>query len=314
VDVSSLTLLVDIIDCGNLSCAARKLKMSRANVSYRLGQLEKSLGLQVVRRTTRRLEPTEIGLRLYQHGRAIRQELLAAEDAVASLGHGLRGSLRVSLPTGFGQLVMSGWLIEFKQRYPDIALELVFDNRVEDLLREDVDLAIRVMSAPPPAVVARELGEVRYVVCASAAYAARQGMPDTLPQLQQLPLITSTVTGRALRVSAYRGAQREDLVLEPKLASENFQFLRDAILAGVGVGLVPDYVVGQEIAHGEVVTALADWRLSIFGTRLYLLRMPDRYQTVAVRTLIEFIVAKARSWSQAMNAPANEEGPQQLRA
>jgi DNA-binding transcriptional LysR family regulator len=307
-DLSSLTLLVDIIDCGNLSCAARKLKMSRANVSYRLAQLERSLGLQVVRRTTRRVEPTEIGLRLYEHGRAIRQELLAAEDAVASLGHGLRGSLRVSLPTGFGQLVMSGWFIEFKQRYPDIALEVVFDNRVEDLLREDVDLAVRVMSEPPPGMVARELGEVRFVVCASAGYAAGNGMPATPAQLLRQPLVTSTLSGRTLRVVACRGSERETFALHPKLASENFQFLREAILAGVGVGLVPDYVVGPELAQGEVVTALDDWRLSVAGTRLYLLRMPDRYQTVAVRTLIDFIVARTRGWSQAAVA-ASESAP-----
>lgn len=297
-DVSALILLVDIIDCGNLSCAARKLKVSRANVSYRLGQLEKSIGLQLVRRTTRRVEPTEVGLRLYQHGRAIRQELLAAHESVSSMARGLHGSIRMSLPTGFGQMVMSGWLIQFKQLYPDIALELLFDNRVDDLLRDEVDLAVRVMSAPPAALVARELGEVNYALCASTGYAQSRGMPATLQEVQGLPLITSSVSGRELRVAGYRGGQRHDLVLHPTLASENFQFLREAILAGLGVGLVPDYVVAQDVAEGRVVTALQDWRLSIFGTRMFLLRMPDRFQTLAVRTLIDFIVAQARIWSR----------------
>jgi DNA-binding transcriptional LysR family regulator len=296
-DISALTLLVDILDAGNLSQAARKLKVSRANISYHLNQLEKSVGLQLVRRTTRRIEATEIGLRLYQHGRVIRDELQAAQEAVASLGQGLHGAVRVSVPTGFGQLVMSSWLIEFKRLYPDITLELLFENRVDDLLRDEVDVAIRVMSEPPQTMVARELAMVRWSACASAAYAQAHAMPVRLDDLKTVPLITSTVIGRELRVSAYLGDQRQEVTLRPTLASENFQFLHEAILAGLGVGLVPDYVVARDVAEGRIVTALNDWRLSIFGTRMFLLRMPDRYQTLATRTLIDFVVHKAQAWA-----------------
>ncbi len=296
-DIKALTLLVDILDSGNLSQAARKLKMSRANISYHLSHLEKSLGLQLVRRTTRRIEPTEIGQRLYRHGRVIRDELSAAQEAVDSLGKGLYGSVRVSVPTGFGQLVMSGWLIEFKRLYPDITLELMFENRVDDLLREEVDVAIRVMSEPPQTMVARELAQVRYVACASAAYALAHTMPKRLEDLATVSVITSSVVGRELRVSAYLGDERQELTLQPTLVSENFQFLHEAILAGLGVGLVPDYVVAQDVREGRAVTALDDRRLSIFGARMFLLRMPDRYLTQATRTLIDFVVHKVRAWA-----------------
>jgi DNA-binding transcriptional LysR family regulator len=296
-DAQALTLLVDIVDAGNLSLAARKLKTSRANVSYRLKQFETALGLQLIRRTTRRIEPTEVGLRLYRHGRVIRDELLAAQESVNLLGRGLHGAVRMSLPTGFGEFVMSGWLIEFKRRYPDIALELLFENRVDDLLRDEVDVAVRVVSEPPPQLVAIELAPVRYVVCAEAAYARTHPLPEAPAGLDGLPLITSDVQGRDLRVAAYRDDTRLELTLRPTLASENFRFLREAVLAGLGVGLMPDYVVARDVATGRVVTALDDWRLSIFGTRMYLLRMPGRYQTLAVRTLIDFVVEKARAWA-----------------
>ncbi|AOB31406.1 LysR family transcriptional regulator [Bordetella sp. H567] len=298
-DAQSLTLFVDIVEAGNLSLAARHLKMSRANVSYHLTQLEKAVGMQLMRRTTRRVELTEAGERLYQHGRVIRNELLAARESIAMLGKGLHGSLRLSLPTGFGHMVMSDWLIEFKRGYPDIALDLLFDNRVDDLLREEVDMAVRVMSEPPQQMVAVELARVRYVLCASMAYAGAHAMPSRLEQLGDIPLITSAVAGRDLRVSAYQGEERRELTLHPTLASENFQFLREAILAGLGVGLVPDYVVEQDVVEGRVVTALPDWRLSVFGTRMFLLRMPDRYQTLASRTLADYLVRKARAWAGA---------------
>jgi DNA-binding transcriptional LysR family regulator len=292
-DFSGLTLLVDILDSGNLSSAARKLKISRANVSYHLNQLEKSIGVQLVRRTTRRVEPTEIGMTLYRHGRTIRQELMAAQEAVSMLGRGLHGAVRVSVPTGFGQMVMTRWLIEFKQRYPDISLELLFENRVDDLLREEVDVAIRVMSEPPEAMVARELGVVQYVACASIEYASEHGLPETLEDLKRVPLITSTVIGRDLRVAGYQHEIRQEVRLHPTVASENFHFLHEAILSHLGVGLVPRYVVAQDIAEGRVAVGLSEWRLSIFGTRLFLLRMPDRYQTQAVRTFIDFVVQKS---------------------
>ena len=291
-DLNALTLLVEIVDSGNLSQAARKLKMTRANVSYHLAQLEKSLGVQLVKRTTRRVEPTEVGLRLYEHGRNVRNELAAAQETINSLGQELRGRVGISVPSGYGQMVMSDWLIEFKQLYPGIVLDVLFENRADNL-RDEVDIAIRVIQEPPLSVVARSLGDVRYVACASLDYAARHGLPRTLLELRNAPVITAGVMGRQLRLAAYQGLERQEVMLEPTLISEHFPFLRQGVLAGLGVGVVPDYVVQDKIASGEVLTTLQDYRLSIFGTHMYLLYMPNRHQTRAVRTCIDFLLAKA---------------------
>ncbi|UOB06261.1 LysR family transcriptional regulator [[Acidovorax] ebreus] len=260
-DLNALTLLVEIVDSGNLSQAARKLKMTRANVSYHLAQLEKSLGVQLVKRTTRRVEPTEVGLRLYEHGRNVRNELAAAQETITSLGQELRGRVGISVPSGYGQMVMSDWLIEFKQLYPGIVLDVLFENRADNL-RDEVDIAIRVIQEPPLSVVARSLGDVRYVACASLDYAARHGLPRTLLELRNAPVITAGVMGRQLRLAAYQGLERQEVMLEPTLISEHFPFLRQGVLAGLGVGVVPDYVVQDKIASGEVLTTLQEYRLS----------------------------------------------------
>jgi DNA-binding transcriptional LysR family regulator len=293
-DLQSLTLLVEILDAGNLSEAARRLKMSRANVSYHLGAFERSVGQQLVRRTTRRIEPTEIGLQLYEHGRKIRIELDAARESVATLGQSLQGRVRLSVPSGYGQMVMSPWLIDFKRAYPGIVLDVAFENRVVDLLRDEVDIAVRVMSDPPDNLVARDMGPVRYVACASKAYARKHGLPKTLEDLDKVPVITSGVVGRQLRLSAYLHGERHEVPLSPTLMSENFAFLREAILAGLGVGLVPDYVVHEAVAAALVRTSLDDWKLSIFGTQMYMLYMPNRHHTRAASTFIEFVLDKAR--------------------
>jgi DNA-binding transcriptional LysR family regulator len=293
-DLHGLTLLVEILDAGNLSEAARRLKMSRANVSYHLNAFERAMGLQLVRRTTRRIEPTEIGLQLYEHGRKIRNELEAARESVATLGQSLQGRVRLSVPSGYGQMVMSPWMLDFKRAYPGIVLDVAFENRVVDMLRDEVDIAVRVMSEPPDNLVARDMGPVHYVACASKAFAKAHGMPANLEELSGLPLITSAVVGRQLRLSAYLHGERHEVPLSPTLTSENFLFLREAILGGLGVGLVPDYVVQDAVDSGEAVTSLDDWKLSIFGTHMFMLYMPNRHHTRAASTFIEFMLDKAR--------------------
>lgn len=294
-DLHALTLLVEILDAGNLSEAARRLKMTRANVSYHLNQFERSIGQQLVRRTTRRVEATEIGLRLYEHGQAIRDQLLAAREVVATLGRGLMGRVRLSVPSGYGQVVMAGWLIEFKRLYPGIVLDVVFENRIDDLLRDEIDIAVRVVHEPPQNVVARDMGPVRYITCASRAYAQAHAMPQDPDALRSAPLIMSAAVTRQLRVAAYLGNERHEVFVEPTLISENYLFLREAVLAGIGVGLLPDYLVQSEIESGAVVTALDDWRLSIFGSKMVMLYMPNRHHTRAAATFIDYVLERARA-------------------
>ena len=300
-DLQSLNLLVEIVECGNLSQVARKLKMTRANVSYHLAQLEKSAGVQLVRRTTRRVEPTEVGLRLYEHGRTIQNEMLAARETITSLGQGLQGRVGISVPSGYGQMVMSHWLIAFKSLYPGIVLDVLFENRVDNL-RDEVDIAIRILPEPPQQMVARDMGTVRYLACASKGYAQTHGLPTSLEQLRTLPLITANVVGRQLSLRGYLHGERQEVLLAPTLISDHYPFLRQGILAGLGIGLVPDYVVQDVIATGEVVTTLDDHRLSIFGTRMYLLTMPNRHHTRAVRTCVDFILERAKAASQPSEA------------
>ncbi|MBU3648303.1 MAG: LysR family transcriptional regulator [Limnohabitans sp.] len=294
VDFASLTLLVDIIDAGNLSKAASKLKMTRANVSYHLRQLEKALGVELIRRTSRRMEPTELGWRLCEHGRAIRNEMASAHETVTNLGQGLQGRVGISVPSGYGHIVMSPWLIEFKQRYPGVVLDVVFENRIDNL-RDDVDIAIRILPEPPDTMVAKDMGTVRFLACASKQFAHTHGMPTELAQLRTQPIITANVVGRQLSLRAYRGDARQEVMLTPTVISDHYPFLKEAILGGLGIGLVPDYMVADVIASGDVVTTLDDHRLSIFGTHMYLLYLPSRHRTRAIQTCIDFLVDKANA-------------------
>lgn len=296
-DLKRLTLLVEILDAGNLSTAARKLKMTRANVSYHLSQLEKEAGVQLIRRSNLHVEPTEAGKRLYEHGRTILNELVYAKETISSLGQRLQGRVGLSVPSGFGHMFMMPWLIEFKQLYPDIVLDVVFENRIDHLIRDEIDIAIRILSDPPEALIARDMGRMHYVACASSEYVQQHGLPKTPADLDQFPIITSSVVGQKLRLRAYKGKQVEEVYLAPSVSSEHFPFLREAVLAGLGVGIFPDYVVSKEVEQGTVITTLDEYRLSIFGRRVFMLYLPDRHQTRAMRTCLEFLLAKGLAMS-----------------
>ncbi|WP_059412084.1 LysR family transcriptional regulator [Cupriavidus basilensis] len=292
-DLNALRLFVDIVDAGNLSAAARKLKMTRANVSYHLKALEEALGVQLLRRTTRHVEPTPVGAGLYEHGRNILGEVAAANALINSMGKSLQGHVRLSVPTGLGHALMSQLLVKFKHRYPDITLDVVFDNRIHNLVSEDVEVALRIISTPPDSVVATEIGVVEWIVCGSPGYLAAHPAPRELADLRGHAIVCASPIGQKLKAFGTRGhgadAVREQVALEPTLSSENFAFLKDGVLGDVGLGIFPLYAVADELAAGTLVALLPDYRISVFGSRLYMLTMPNRYQTMATRYLLNFL-------------------------
>ncbi|MCC2596973.1 LysR family transcriptional regulator [Pusillimonas sp. MFBS29] len=288
----SLSIFVAIVDSGNLSQAARALKMSRANVSYHLFQLENALGAELLRRTPQGNELTEVGERIYHHAANIVNESALLQETVQSGVGELSGKLSLSVPTGYGQLVVGPWLIEFKKIYPGIVLEVRFDNFVDNLVRDGVDVAISVRSEPPPLLVVRDLGPLRYVVSASSHWAAENAMPRSMQDLADVPIVTTGgITGRAY-LKAVHNDRASEMHLHPTLLSRNFPYLRECILAGMGVGIVPDYVVKDLVHAGSVVTSMDDHLLTLDAGQMYLLYTPNRYRSRVFRTLLDFLMDK----------------------
>lgn len=286
---SDLTLLVDIVDAGNLSAAARRLKLSRSSLSYRLKALEKAVGAQLFKRTTRSLELTEVGRALHAHGQIVAREIAAAHATVSSLGKSLQGKVSVSTPTGFGQLWLNPLLIDFKRHYPGVRLNVVFDNQINDLVSEDIDIAIRVLSRPPESLVATDLGKIEWVLCATPAYLDAHPPSDDIRELTHAHIICAAAVGQPFKLTARREIERVEIRLVPEVQSENFAFLRDATLGGLGLGILPHYVVGEQLRSGTLVRLFADYELTVFGSHLFMLTLPSRYRTQATRQLMTWL-------------------------
>lgn len=300
-DLNALIWFVEIVDSSSLSSAARKLKVSRSAVSHRLKVLETSLGVQLLRRTTRRIDPTEIGIHLYEHGRAIINEVSAARTAVLSLGTTPRGSVRLSVPTGLGQAVLSPLLIDYKRQNPAVTLEVVFENRIFNLLEDEVDIAIRIISKPPDPLIATDLGAVDWLACGTPAYLEANPAPRTLKDFTHSNIVCSAAMGKKLTIRARRNQERHEIVVNPILRSENFQFLKDAVLAGSGLGMLPYYQVKHEIDQRSLVPVLTEYQFSVFGTKAFMLSVANRYQTMAIRSLTAFLKLHVREKLAALN-------------
>jgi DNA-binding transcriptional LysR family regulator len=291
-DLNSLHFFVDIVDAGSLSAAARKRNMSRANLSYRLKAFEDQLGVQLLRRTTKSMQLTDVGAAVYAHGRNMLQEFAAVTDIVSNAAGAVSGHVRLSVSAGLGHLALSEVLVQFRRDHPDVTFDVIFSNQISNLVEEGIDIALRVLSRPPANSMAIELADVEWVVCAAPAY--MQGRPTihVLEDLRGLDIVCASAVGAALNVTArYEGGSRS-VELNPVLRSENFVFLKQAVMEGGGVGFLPRYMVRPELEAGSLVRHLPYYRISVFGAKVFLLTPPTRYQAAAARLLIEFLKAR----------------------
>ncbi len=290
-DIKTLQHFSAIVEAGSMSGAARRLGTSRSHVSRRLKALEQDLEVQLLRRTTRRIEPTQIGWAMYEHAARISQELSALQSTVDNLGRNLRGHLRLSVPSALGQQVLGPLLLEFAEAYPDVSLQLTFSNRIFDLVAEEIDLAIRVTNTPPDTLVARDLGPIDWVLCASPAYLQRVGAPQQPEDLLRCAMVSVKVSDQRLPLELSDGKHKQVLTLRPRLQTEDMLFLRRAAEQGLGCALLPYYAVREELDSGKLQAVLPQYRARVdaWGDHLYLLTAPNLYPTLATRALIEFL-------------------------
>jgi LysR family transcriptional regulator for bpeEF and oprC len=243
---------------GSFTRAADDLELSRAAVSEAVAALEQHLGARLLTRTTRRVALTTEGADFLERCQRILAEVEAAEEAVRGARARPQGSLRVEVPTAFGRGLLLPALPEFMTRYPDLKLDLRFNDRVVDLVAEQVDCAVRVGAVLPKSYVARRIATTRRVIVASPGYLAAAGRPLRLEDLagHRLLGVASGATGRA-HEWRFRGgrAPAVDFAAVFNLAEAQLA----AALAGGGLAQTIDLLAGELIARGRLETVLDDF-------------------------------------------------------
>lgn len=253
--IEDLRIYIAVIHAGNFTAAAEQLMLSKQYVSRRMAALEASLGVRLLIRNTRKLSVTDAGLLFAQHAQRILDEIQEAELAVSEQQQALRGTFRINLPMSFGMSHLSPLIAEFLSHHPALQFQIELADRYVDVIGEGVDMAIRIGTLADSMLIARPLGELKRVICCSPDYLKRAGTPqhpDELLQHACLRYGREGQNGWELQVNG----KAKWLAVQGPMVSNNGEVLRDAALAGLGLVLLPAFIVESALQRGELVTVL----------------------------------------------------------
>lgn len=266
--------------------AGRKLGISASAVGKAIAKLEASLGVRLFHRTTRRVSLTHEGQHFHERCHRILEELRDAEAMLSKAAQTPRGRLRVSLPV-IGYRFLLPVLPAFSTRYPDVELDLDFNDRIVDVVEGGFDAVIRSGLLTDSSLMSRRLGPFRFVLCASPEYVARMGNPRTVAELAAHDCVRYRfpTTGR-LQPWTF-GDDDEPPRLRTSMTCNNMEALRGAVIAGFGIGFVPDFLVRDALACGSLVTVLDD--LAIAPGQFSVLWPSSRQLSPKLRVFVDFM-------------------------
>jgi DNA-binding transcriptional LysR family regulator len=260
-DFEGLAIFAKVVELRSFAAAASELSLSRATVSKAVSRLEQRLGARLFNRTSRRLALTDAGQKLSEHARRLLADGEAAENEALAQSVAPRGLVRLAVPMTFGVKAVAPILPEFLQQYPDVAVDLHLSDAMVDLVGEGFDLGLRIASLPDSSLIARRLcGMPRYTL-ASPAYLKRHGRPTHPMHLAQHRCLGYAYLSTP-DVWHYTNARGEQASVRPAgpLRVNNGEALIPALLAGLGIADLPEFIAADAIASGEAEVILKDWK------------------------------------------------------
>ena len=289
-DLQRMAIFSRVVEAKSFSAAARDLGLSKSLVSKQVTQLERSVGARLLNRTTRALSLTEAGAVLYEHTARIVEELEEAKLAVSRLHAEPRGVLRISASVAFGTLHIAPALPEFLAAHPELKIDLVITDRIVDLADEGYDVAVRIAKEPAPNLVARRLAAVNRTICATPDYFVRHGLPRTPHDLEQHNCLTYTHFNPQ-DPWRLRGPEGDISVqASGNLRLNDDEALSQAVLGGLGIALLPTFIIGKDIQAGTLRCVLSEYvPLERF---IYAVYLPNRHLSPKVRSFIDFLLER----------------------
>lgn len=283
-----LQTFVAVVEAGSFTAAAERLDTAKSAVSRRVSALEERLGVQLLRRTTRRLNLTDSGHSFYEHSARILADLEEAESAIAQEHGELRGALRVALPLSFGLRHMCKPIAAFSHQHPRVEFDLDFNDRRVDLVQEGADLAVRIGHLADSSLIARRIFEARTVVCGSQAYFDKHGLPEKPEDLaDHRCLVYGNLSDPTTWAWRDADGQGHKVKVNVAMTASSGDFLCAAAVEGLGVALQPTFIAGEAISRGDLVPVLTDFEWPV--TPAWAVYPPTRHLSYRVREFIDFL-------------------------
>jgi DNA-binding transcriptional LysR family regulator len=296
---ADLHLLTVLAQTRSYTQAARRLGVSKASVSMRISELERAAGVALVRRTTRSVGLTEAGQQLVDETRGAFERIEQSFAGIRDLAGQPRGVVRVTAPVALGRQHVVPALAPFLQQFPDIRVELDLTDRFVNLAQEGFDLAVRHSQEPPDTHVAWTLCETRSLLVAGADYLRRHGEPSHPSELSshQCLLYLRGAAGQSwsFERATRKGPEQVIVPVQGPFKANNSEALREAVLGGLGIGLLPDFSAAAWLSPRQLVRVLPQWQpRGFFGERLYAIRPWSPHVPRAVQCLVEHLRSTLR--------------------
>jgi DNA-binding transcriptional LysR family regulator len=283
----SLQYFVRAVELGSLSAVAREQGTTQPTVSKVIAALEAELGVRLLERSTVRLAPTAEGRRLHERANGLLDEY---GEAVAEARGGtaaLAGPLRLSAPVALGQFRLNALVLEFLARHPGIELELILNDRMVDLVEEGVDVALRLGGQLPPDLVARHVAVSARLLVAAPAYLAHHPALRVPAKLARLEQVRFAWLPAGDTIALHDGSRQVQVDVKSRYRVNHALAIRDSLVAAAGIGLCPEWLVGDLLAAGTLRHVLPRWRGP--AQDVHLLYPGRRYQSARARALVEFL-------------------------
>ena len=282
-----------VMETSSVSAAGLRLGLSKSVVSKRLTDLERTLGTQLLRRSTRGIIPTEKGHSFYQRARAFMQQLDTAAESATDDKADLVGQVRIAAPMSFGNIYLGPVLFEFASRHPALNLVVDLDDRKIDIEAGGFDLAIRVTQLKDSALIARKLANSRRIVVCSPGYAAAHGLPKSLDDIANHRCIgyAHLHSGQLWQFEPKRRSGKvRSVVTRSAMVLNNGEAVRDAAIAGIGICMIPLFIAASGLRDGRLINAMPNERPT--SDTIYAVYPKTAVQSNKVRMIVEHLREK----------------------
>jgi DNA-binding transcriptional LysR family regulator len=285
-----LEVFIRVVESGSFAKTAAELELSPSIVSRRVSRLEEQLGVRLFDRTTRNLCLTEVGERYFNRCLSILASLEEADHEAKQHAEEPQGSLRISCSTLFADRYILRLIPEFLAQYPRLSIQLTLTDDVVDLIANGIDIALRISELTDASLVAQRLVADRRIICASPRYLDRYGIPRTPDDLAQhncLSLAASKTTLNRWRFRDRTGVR--EITVQGNFSVNTGEALYEAVLAGLGVARVSEFLASQAMRSGQLVRLLTHYE-DQNETGVYAVFLSNRYLLPKVRCFIDFLV------------------------
>lgn len=292
-NLNRLVFFTTVVETGSFTAAGERLGVAKAMVSHHVAKLEDELGVTLLSRTTRRLATTEEGRIFYDRCAIILREAEAAYGEMSHHTSEPTGTLTLTAPLDYGAAVVAPVITAYLQRYPSMKVDLVFDDTVIDLASQQLDLAIRVGWLMDTSHQTRRIGGFQQYLVASPSLAERFPQLQTPKDAADLPWIENAILRQSLRWTfSQEGSPPETIDVRSAIRTDKTPAAYACVLAGAGISVFPDYMVGPDLAAGRVVRLIPEWNLPAGG--IHALFPVARFRPEKVRRFVEMMLAAER--------------------